>query len=241
MTLRFLEPTDEVPANRAVREANKATSFKKFQSVASLAEKFLSQYPDGFEDQQYYKDERGYKEEAAQVLKEKLGEETFRSLLAEGRFADIARIALSLISKTNLVFPNESMALADALKKQTTYHERFAQALFTLLYAPGKQGGHFDDFCGLLEEMKACKWTTATYFPFLLRPEEEIFVKPKVTQEAADAFTYRGLNYEPTPSWAGYIRMRNFARYVKEELERQTTLVPRDLMDVQGFYWCVQQ
>jgi hypothetical protein len=52
--------------------------------------KFLRFFPGGFRDQTYLDWERSYKWETHKRWREALGEATFRTLLREGRFAEIA-------------------------------------------------------------------------------------------------------------------------------------------------------
>ncbi len=62
--------------------------------------------------------------------------------------------------------------------------------------------------------MGAGKWTVATYFPFLLFPDEHQFIKPPYTQNAATICAF-DIAYTPRPGWPAYGRMLRFSNYLK--------------------------
>src|SRR5918993_3000072 len=78
--------------------------------------KFLRFFPDGFDDETYIDWERDYKWEAHERWNDQLGKPEFRKLLADGEHAEIARRAVTIESRTNLLFSFEKMALRDAVK-----------------------------------------------------------------------------------------------------------------------------
>src|SRR5258706_9162380 len=69
--------------------------------------KFLRFFPGGFQDETYIDWERGYKWEAHERWEATLNRETFRELLHSGEFAEAARRAVTLESRTNLLFSFE--------------------------------------------------------------------------------------------------------------------------------------
>ena len=78
--------------------------------------KFLRFFPKGFQDPKYVDWERGYKWEAHERWRELLGRETHRELISDGEHAEVARRAVTIESRTNLLFSFEKMALRDAVK-----------------------------------------------------------------------------------------------------------------------------
>ena len=177
----------------------------------------MSLFPDGFEDQQYFREERNYKVDAHRLLQELLGKETFQALLAAENFEEIVKRALQVVNKANLIFPNEKMALKDGLKKDSANNALFAEALFDLLYGSGTMQKRFEGFADCLERCDAAKWTTATYFLFLAFPDEHMFLKPTVTQHSADLVKAE-LNYRSELNWLTYSCLLDFADYLKSEL-----------------------
>ena len=114
----------------------------------------------------------------------------------------------------------------------------FARNLFNLLYGTNELSEQFEAFAGCLEEIKASKWTIQTYFLFITFPEKYMFMKPTVTQYAADAFGYE-LNYRSEINWESYRTLLEFSEYVGTRLsELDDNLKPRDMIDVQSFIWC---
>ncbi len=79
--------------------------------------------------------------------------------------------------------------------------------------------------------MDAAKWTIITYFLFFAFPDEHMFTKPVVTQEAAETCAFE-LNYCPDINWLTYKCLLDFSRYLLVEL---SNLKKRDMIDVQSF------
>jgi hypothetical protein len=71
-------------------------------------------------------------------------------------------------------------------------------------------------------------------------PGEHIFLKPEVTQLAAEILSY-DIRYEPRVNWATYERVLGLAAEIKARLSAlgQEELVPKDMIDVQSFIWVV--
>lgn len=210
---------------------------KDHKALPDARADFLKLFPGGFDDPQYFLEERDYKVEAHRLFTELLGKEAFCALLAAEDFKEIVKRALQVVNKTNLVFPNEKMALKDGLKKDPTHEARFAKALFELLYGAGTMQTRFEKFADCLERCEAAKWTTATYFLFLAFPEEHMFLKPTVTQHAADLVKAE-LSYRSELNWQTYSCLLEFAGYLKTELVKMG-MEPRDMIDVQSFMWCI--
>jgi len=141
---------------------------------------------------------------------------------------------LRISNATNLIFPNEKMALKDGLESSSN-QQAFATALCNLLYGDDDLKPRFERYADILESIGAAKWTIATYFLFIVYPEEYVFLKPTVTQNAADVSGF-AINYRPGLNWLTYASVLAFANYLKTEL---VGLSPRDMIDVQSFMWCI--
>jgi hypothetical protein len=100
--------------------------------LKSARRKFLSYFPDGFQDGSYVESERDYKWQAHLQWREALGEPTFIALLREGRFDEIAGRALRIEGRTNLIFSFEKMALRDGVKGKGA--ATFAKGLYAYLH-----------------------------------------------------------------------------------------------------------
>jgi hypothetical protein len=194
---------------------------------------FKRRFPDGFEGQDFHDEERGYKEKAGDVLKDKLGKNAFENLLREADYAEVCDIAKHVLQSTNLVHYIEKAKFVDG--ENAAYQERFAKALYDLLHGSAEMEQRFTIFCDLLSEMGANKWTIATYYQFLATDGKWMFMKPSIMKRMADSLKI-ALNYKAEPNWLTYSKLQELADRVDSEL-RDRGLKPRSRMDVQGFIW----
>lgn len=70
-------------------------------------------------------------------------------------------------------------------------------------------------------------------FGFIAQPDAHIFLKPKVTRIAANAYGFE-FQYHSRPSWSTYVSLLQFATVVRRDLR---DLRPRDMIDIQSFIW----
>jgi len=206
----------------------------KTRSIAELKAAFLRLYPKGFSDPKYLYEERDYKVDASRHLQTLLNRSIASGLIEDGKYDEFCKIASSIVNETNLIFPNEKMDLRDGLKEEGA-NRKFAVSLFDLLYGDDSFESRFEAFSQTLFEMNAPKWTTATYFPFLAFPEEHMFLKPVVTQKAAEACDFE-LNYRSELNWLTYSSLLRFASCIREVV---ADLNPRDMIDLQSFIWVI--
>jgi len=199
----------------------------KTRSLLQMKESFLQQFPGGFEDPKYVKNERTYKVAASKLLKETMSS----AELSKGDHTEVCRRALAVISRTNLVSPNEKKDLSEGMKSEGVV--LFSRAVADLLYGSTSSRDRFEQFAKVLEKLGAAKWTIATYFRFLAEPETEMFLKPEATKAAAEACGLE-LDYRPDLNWRTYESLLAVGAHLKEAIE---DLRPRDMIDVQGFIW----
>lgn len=196
--------------NRAITP--KAEGIKHL-SLPKAIERFLDLFPLGFKDENYLKEERDYKIEAHELMQELLNKEDFQGLLSSGNYEEVCKRSLRVVNKTNLIFPNEKMALKDGLKS-AEQQERFANDLYQLLYGNEEMEERFTNFSNTLQEMEAAKWTIISYFPFICHPDQHMFLKPTISQHAAAIIRFE-LNYQPQLNWLTYsyslIPLRNWS------------------------------
>jgi uncharacterized protein DUF3553 len=205
----------------------------KRKTVPAAIAEFLNIFPQGFADPEYFRRERSYKQAAHQRMIAILGRDQLSALVAATNFEEATARALQLVNATNLIFPNEKMALRDGLRSDQA-KQRFAVLLHELLYGTSEEAS-FNAWTDLLFDIDAPKWTIATYFQFLVYPDRYIFFKPMVTQDAADVCNFE-LNYRPELNWLTYRSVQRFAEVLRSEI---VTLNPRDMIDVQSFIWCI--
>jgi len=208
----------------------------RFKSLPESTQYFLKEFPGGFHGERLYKHERKYKEAAHELANAQLEPEALRALLADQQHDEVCARALKVVNATNLVFPNEKMQLKDGLKPPG-HAAKFATSLVDLLYGSEPYQARFDRFSTMLEEIESPKWTVATYFPFFVFPAEHMFLKPTVTQQAAELCGFE-ISYYSKLNWKTYDRLLAFSRWLFDELTKQE-LNPRDMIDVQSFIWCI--
>ncbi|HEU4566134.1 MAG TPA: hypothetical protein VFS05_15845 [Gemmatimonadaceae bacterium] len=199
--------------------------------------KFLRFFPGGFADSTYVEWERGYKQAAHERWAEELGAQPFRALLRRGDHLEIARRAVAIESRTNLLFSFEKMALRDAVRDPAGARA-FATGLFAFLHGRGDDEARFERWCETIallprRQTRVLTWPVVTVFGFIAQPERHIFLKPNVTRRAADAYGF-DFTYRSRPGWASYESLLDFARRVRRD---QHALGPRDMIDVQSFIW----
>lgn len=209
---------------------------KDFKSLPQALQEFRGFFPEGFGDPEYLKYEREYKVAAHKLLHELLGREEFERLLDGGDYEEICSRALKVVNKTNIIFPNEKMALKDGLKPDAM-KRIFAEALYFHLYGDGTVEERFMRLARCLEELDAAKWTTASYFLFIGFPEQFPFMKPTIVQHAAKLIK-ADLQYKTQLNWITYNSLLRFAQELRRFLV-EADMPPRDMIDVQSFMYCI--
>jgi hypothetical protein len=199
--------------------------------------KFLRFFPGGFADETYIDWERGYKWAAHERWMTVLAPDAFRALLRQRRFADVAAHAVSIESRTNLLFSFEKMALRDAVKSARGA-EAFAEALYEFLHGRAGEERRFEQWCEAVaalprKQTRVLTWPVVTVFGFIAQPARHVFLKPNVTRAAAREYGF-DFQYASRPNWATYASLLDFATRVVSD---QRDLGPRDMIDAQSFVW----
>ena len=199
--------------------------------------KFLYYFRKGFDDPKYIDWERQYKLDAHFRFQQELNREDFESLLSAKKYAEIASIAVRIESRTNLLFSFEKMALRDAIKVAAGARD-FARGLFNYVYGQETLQERFEEYSELVRNLprkqtRVHTWPLQTVFGFIANPQEHIFLKPRVTQRAAEKYGYP-FEYRAGPNWKTYQSLLDFAEQVREDT---SDLHPRDYIDLQSFIW----
>lgn len=211
-----------------------------YLGAARCRRKFELYYPDGFGDDAYLVAERSIKERAHLEWQRELGSAAFRKLLARGEYRQIADTAVRIESRTNLLFSFEKMALRDALRSAAGAR-LFSHELYAFLYSRGSAQRRFEDWRQAVAELprtrgRVLSWPVLTVFGFLARPQKHLFLKPRVTRQAARAYGF-SLPYDTDPCWRVYEGLLTFAAIIRRDLERHPGFQARDMIDVQSFIW----
>jgi len=214
------------------------TSTAKLSPKAQRARrKFLKFFPEGFSDETYLDWERNYKWEAHERWCHALRRSQLRSLLDDRAYEEIARHAVAIESRTNLLFSFEKMALRDAVKSREGA-KAFAEGLDDFLHGSGSDQVRFERWIEVIaglprRQTRVLTWPMATIFGFIAQPDKHVFIKPMVTRRAAEAYGC-DFAYASRPNWNTYVSMLEFAEQVREDTE---DLGPRDMIDLQSFIW----
>lgn len=199
--------------------------------------KFLRYFKKGFQDPTYIAWERTYKEDAHERWEETLNQTIFQTLLNKQAFSEIAKRAISIESRTNLLFSFEKMAIRDAVKRKSDA-KIFAEGLFQFLHGSRDLKTRFENFVLSLHQLpkiqtRVVTWPVATVFGFIANPREFIFVKPRVTQAAAVAYGFPFM-YTSKVIWETYKQVLDFANQIKQDVK---SWKPKDKIDLQSFMW----
>lgn len=199
--------------------------------------KFLKFFKKGFYDQKYLSWERNYKWNAHEAWEKELNEKEFKQLLKAKDYREIAKRAVRMESKTNLLFSFEKMALRDAVKSDKGA-EIFAKGLYNYIYGKEPLEERFENFSDALarlprKQTRVLTWPLQTVFGFIANPAEHMFLKPRVTQQAASNYNYN-FEYTSKPNWKTYKSLLDFAKKIKRDFP---SLKPRDYIDLQSFIW----
>jgi hypothetical protein len=204
--------------------------------------KFLKHFPKGFDDPGYIgtakTGERFYKVEANKIYVENLGNGKFRKLL-ENEPKELVKTIEQCVNKVNLLYVTEKAALHDALGVDVAaicFLSRLAEMLEAEQINEKTFTPYAKAVCDLpAERGRVASWPIATIVPFLAQPDRFIFLKPSVTHVAAEILGYN-LNYKSEPNWLTYKCLLQMSDIYKEKL---APLNPKDLIDVQSFFWVV--
>lgn len=199
--------------------------------------KFLYYFPKGFADDKYKDWERNYKAGAHFAFQQQLNREAYKQMLNQGHYSEIALRAVRIETKTNLLFSFEKMALRDAVKPAEGA-EAFAKGLFNYIYGSESLQKRFEAFSETIaalprKQTRVLTWPLQTVFGFLGNPDEHFFLKPRVTQVAAQKYGY-DFGYKSKPNWETYQKVLDFAEQVRKD---NADLKPQDYIDIQSFIW----
>ena len=199
--------------------------------------KFLRVFPDGFSDETYLAWERKYKLAAHLRWQALLARPLLEAQMRRREWTQIARTAVAIESRTNLLFSFEKMALRDAVA-EARGARAFCEGLHAFLFGREPLPARFDawhDSVAALprRQTRVLTWPVLTVFPFIADPRTHIYLKPLVTKAAAKRYGFNFL-YASKPQWTTYESLLAFARTVARDLR---DLRPRDQIDIQSFIW----
>jgi hypothetical protein len=136
--------------------------------------KFLKFFPGGFGDETYISWEREYKRNAHLRWVETLDAPRMRALMKAGEYDELARRAVIIESRTNLLFSFEKMALRDALRTRDGARS-FSEGLYGFLHGRGSDKQKFERWIEAVSELprrqtRVLTWPLVTVFGFIAQP-----------------------------------------------------------------------
>jgi hypothetical protein len=189
-------PVPAAKTERRKRPRRPAAPASRSRHARKARRKFLRAFPDGFQDETYLDWERDYKWNAHRRWRDALSEATFRRMIDERQFQRIASLAISIESRTNLLFSFEKMALRDAVRSPAGA-QAFATALFDFLHGDGPLELRFSSWVAAISHLprrqtRVLTWPLVTVFGFIAQPATHFFFKPDRDARSGPAL-WRGL------------------------------------------------
>lgn len=223
--------------SKGTKQGSQQSSSNGLRGASAARRKFLRFFPAGFADAKYLAWERDYKWQAHLQWDEALSRSELEILIEQRKFSEVARRAIQIESRTNLLFSFEKMALRDALRT-TSGARSFAIGFYDYLFGDDPLPSRFNQWCETVAELprkqtRVLTWPVVTVFGFLADPSRHIFLKPMVTRTAANQYGFP-FQYRSRPNWETYSSYLEFARTVRHDLR---SMRPRDMIDIQSFLW----
>ena len=116
------------PGRRAITDRRASTNTTFRARLLKARRKFLRAFPGGFRDQDYLEWERNYKWRAHLEWQKALTPDLFEELIKRGEHRRIAKAAIGIKSRTNLLFSFEKIALREAVSSEASA-KKFALGL----------------------------------------------------------------------------------------------------------------
>lgn len=208
---------------------------EKAQNVC--LKKFLYYFRKGYKDAKYISWEREYKWNAHLKFQEDLHQKAFAKLIRKEAFEEIASTVVKIESRTNLLFSFEKMALRDAVQSAEGA-KNFSIGLYDYVYGKDSVEKRFERFVKVIallprKQTRVLTWPLVTVFGFIADPTQHMFLKPRVTQAAAEKYNY-DFKYTSKPNWETYKSLLSFAEVIRKDTK---SYEPKDYIDLQSFMW----
>jgi hypothetical protein len=202
---------------------------------------FAIEYPGGFQDPAWIRNKRGegerrrlkrHRDGAIREAQRSLSPSRITELLREERFGEILDDAVAVLDSTDLVTRKQVQLIA---RLGPLPERALAGALGDLLYGHEPYELRFERFVASLALSRdgAPSWQLATALPALVRPSEQVCVRPVPMRKQALSMA-PDVVYTSTPNATVYLQFAEMVGRVGEELEA-ARLSPRDFLDVHDF------
>ena len=217
-------------AEQHVAEGKSPSILFDESALDELIERFRQQFG-SFETAAYGREERNYKLDAAERLRNVFDQDTIKALIDAGNFAEGHRLVRSAMWGNNLLNQWDVQPVFNADP------ETAVRALYDLLYGDEPFEQRFNAWVTVLSAVKPNCWPMATYYLMLHDPARHIFVKPTPFRTVMKQIKAT-LTWQAHPTAEAYEQLRELSAAI---LERLRPLGARDMIDVQSFIWIVQK
>lgn len=196
----------------------------------------FTDYFSDFSTPGYLAEERDYKVELSKLARAQLSEAKMTEGIKQGNFAELIETAKQIFrhNKNNMPSPYEKTMIGNIEGEQI---KPFIQALYDYLHGSNPWTERLAQFAANFEQITGQKatWPHLTLYPFLLFPEEHIFLKPDAMRKATNVLDFHW-DYQSSPDLNTYQQFQQLARQLLPKLQ---PLGARDMIDVQSFLWVV--
>jgi len=194
---------------------------------------FIKQYPRGFEDPAYAKDERENKLQAQARWREQFSADKLAGLRGGGDSQGVAQAFNTVYKGCTLLHTLEWIKLFNVLKASPKAID-FLEANLAVIQEGSLSEAGFDKLKqAYTDQGLDLKWTVLTLWPFIATDKGFAFLKPLATQAAAHGMGL-SLNYTATPSYLTYKSCVELYQALEAKLQ---PLGAKDAFDVQSFIW----
>ena len=188
---------------------------------------------EGVADPAFIDYEIAYKRNAAAKVQELLAKQDLQDLLDSGQYEEIiGRFDQAGKAGVNLLYTaTPSTGDLQLLYQDNVEGSVLAPALFDFIHGEGDQPDRLRRFLATSATQGwPQKWTFSTYFPYLLNPADEIFIKPEAAKWFLDSFA-DDATLPAKPDADSYAAIREVFRELREEL---TPYGARDMIDARS-------
>jgi len=196
----------------------------------------------GFEDADhpgFIDEEISYKQTIFNDASKFISKEALRQFLDKKDYQGFYEAVLSIgrHPQNNLLYQSTpktgdlNVLFADAVKKDPT---EFCIEMYDFLYGSDTVSDRIDKFISWNKTLEIKpKWTFATYFLFVVHPQDELFIKPSIVQQFLK-WAGEEKRWSTEPSGELYVFIKEQARLIGEALPFQTK---RGFLDLQSLLY----
>lgn len=208
------------------------------QTAKVIDLKFLTLFPDGFEDEEW--NNLGKKHDPSKIFRvfeNELSKKELKRLLKEKDYEEICEVTSKLIKKATIVSVFEKVAFSNFIAKETT--EDFCVALYNFLYNYNEDT--FEEFVSILAKHKhsknanAAKWPIVSFLKAYQDPNNFIILKPNTVKAVAKALEF-DIGYQTKPNYQTY---NNVIEMVRQYQDNSSVCKDKNLMLTQAVLFVV--